>query len=288
MMRKLLILFGLLIGTAAWAQQSTARLLGTVKDPTGAVVGSAMVIAHNVATGQDRKTTTDETGDYSIPLLPIGDYTVSAESPGFKTSTISGLSLQVNQEARVDITLSLGSTSEVVQVQASAPLLVTDGSSVGQVIENKAIANMPLNGRAFWQLAQLTPGVVFTPGGSDITSGGQGIRATRIGLRISGSSRLAGGWFLDGFDITEYELGATSITPSTDALEEFKVQAGGMTAEYALPSVINAALKSGTNQFHGSFYEFLRNEKLEARNFFANSKTPLKRNQFGATLGGPI
>src|SRR5678815_5826144 len=92
-----------------------------------------------------------------------------------------------------------------------------------RVIENKAIINMPLNGRAFWQLAQLTPGVVFTPGGSDISSGGQGIRATRVGLRISGSSRLAGGWFLDGFDITEYELGATSITPSTDAIEEFKV-----------------------------------------------------------------
>ncbi len=196
--------------------------------------------------------------------------------------------LQVDQDARVDITLTLGSTSEVVSVEATAPLLVTDSSSVGQVIENKAIVNMPLNGRAFWQLAQLTPGVVFTPGGSDITAGGQGIRATRIGLRISGSSRLAGGWLLDGFDITEYELGATSITPSTDALQEFKVMGGGMSAEYALPSVINAALKSGSNAFHGSLYEYLRNDKLEARNFFATDKTPLKRNQFGATLGGPI
>src|SRR3981189_1245279 len=184
--------------------------------------------------------------------------------------------------------LSLGATSESVQVEAQSPLLVTDSSSVGQVIENKAIVNMPLNGRAFWQLAQLTPGVVFTPGGSDISAGGQGIRATRIGLRISGSSRLAGGWFLDGFDITEYELGATSIAPSTDAIEEFKVLAGGMSAEYALPSVINAALKSGSNSFHGSIYEFLRNEKLQARNFFAQSRTPLKRNQFGTTLGGPI
>src|SRR6185295_2788170 len=165
---------------------------------------------------------------------------------------------------------------------------VTDVSSVGQVIENKAIVSMPLNGRAFWQLAQLTPGVVFTPGGSDISSGGQGIRATRVGLRISGSSRLAGGWFLDGFDITEYELGATSITPSTDAIEEFKVMAGGMSAEYALPSMINAALKSGSNSFHGSAYEFLRNEKIQARNFFAQSAPPLKRNQFGTTLGGPI
>jgi hypothetical protein len=270
------------------AQQSTARLLGTVTDQTGGVIVGATLRVANAGTGFQRITQSSQTGEYSIPLLPIGEYTVTAEASGFKTATIGGLVLQVNQEARVDVVLSVGTTSETVSVEATAPLLVTDTSSVGQVIENKAIANMPLNGRAFWQLAQLTPGVVFTPGGSDITAGGTGIRATRIGLRISGSSRLSGGWYLDGFDITEYELGATSITPSTDALEEFKVLAGGMSAEYALPSVINAALKSGTNSFHGSFYEFLRNEKLEARNFFANSKTPLKRNQFGATLGGPI
>ncbi len=278
----------LLCSVAAWAQQSTARLLGVVQDQTGGVVVGATVKAANTATGQERSVLTDQAGEYSIPLLPIGEYRLTAEASGFKTATISGLVLQVNQEARVDVTLQVGATAETISVEASAPLLSTDTSSVGQVIENKSIVNMPLNGRAFWQLAQLTPGVVFTPGGNDITAGGQGIRATRIGLRISGSSRLAGGWFLDGFDITEYELGATSITPSTDALEEFKVQSGGMGAEYALPSVINAALKSGTNSFHGSFYEFLRNEKLEARNFFANNKTPLKRNQFGATLGGPI
>ena len=289
-MRQLstVILLGCCLGSAALGQQSTARLLGTVKDPTGAVIVNALVKATNTATGQERSARTSDTGEYSISLLPIGEYTVTAEASGFKVGTFHGLVLQVNQEARLDLTLAVGSASESISVEAAAPLLTTDSSSVGQVIENKAIVNMPLNGRAFWQLAQLTPGVVFTPGGSDITAGGQGIRATRIGLRISGSSRLAGGWFLDGFDITEYELGATSITPSTDALEEFKVQAGGMTAEYALPSVINAALKSGTNQFHGSAYEYLRNEKLEARNFFANSKTPLKRNQFGATLGGPV
>lgn len=258
----------------ATAQQSTARLLGNVVDQSGAVVPGATVTATAGATGQRRSTTTEGNGSYSIPLLPIGEYLVSVEASGFKQSTVRNVVLQVDQDARVDISLTLGSTSETVSVEAVAPLLVTDNSAVGQVIENAAILNMPLNGRAFWQLAQLTPGVVFTPGGSDITAGGQGIRATRIGLRISGSSRLAGGWLLDGFDITEYELGATSITPSTDALEEFKVMGGGMSAEYALPSVINAALKSGSNSFHGSLYEYLRNDKLEARNFFANDKTP--------------
>lgn len=269
-------------------QQASARLSGSVADQSGAVVAGANITATAVATGIRRTTVSESDGTYTIPLLPIGEYTVSVEASGFKQSTVRNIILQVDQDARVDVTLTLGATSETVQVEALAPLLVTDNSAVGQVIENKAILNMPLNGRAFWQLAQLTPGVVFTPGGSDITAGGQGIRATRIGLRISGSSRLAGGWLLDGFDITEYELGATSITPSTDALQEFKVMAGGMSAEYALPSVINAALKSGGNAFHGSVYEYVRNDKLEARNFFANEKTPLKRNQFGATLGGPI
>src|SRR6266550_854852 len=270
------------------AQESTARLLGTVTDPTGAVVPRASVVARNVATGLERKAQANESGDYSIPLLPIGQYTVTGEAAGFKTSTITGLALQVNQEARLDINLELGTAAESIQVEAASPVLVTDDSSVGQVVENVAIANMPLNGRAFWQLAQLTPGAVYTPGGADISSGGQGIRANRINLRISGNGRLNSGWFLDGFDITEYELGSTSITPSTDAIEEFKVLAGGMSAEYGLPSVINAALKSGSNSFHGSAYEFLRNEKIQARNFFSPTVPPLKRNQFGTTFGGPI
>ncbi len=271
-----------------YAQQSTARLLGTVTDPTGASVSDAIVTVTNTATKLVRDTRTDSTGDYSLTQLPIGEYSMQVEAAGFRKEALVGITLQVAQEARVDVKLSLGSTNESVTVEVKAPILNTESSTVGQVIENAAIENMPLNGRAFWQLAQLTPGVVFTPGGSDISSGGQGIRATRVGLRVSGNSRLAGGWFLDGFDITEYELGATSITPSTDAIEEFKVMAGGMSAEYALPSVINAALKSGTNSYHGSLYEYLRNEKLQARNFFQPTVAPLKRNQFGSTFGGPI
>ena len=271
-----------------YAQTSTARLLGTITDQSGATIPGAVVSARNTATGFERRANADSTGEYSIPLLPIGDYTITAEAPGFKTSTTSGLTLQVNQEARLDLKLSVGAASESVVVTATAPLLVTESSSVGQVLDASTIANVPLNGRQFWQLAQLTPGVVFTPGGQDITSGGQGIRASRIQLRVSGNSRLSGGWLLDGFDITEYEQGGTSITPSTDALEEFKVMGGGMSAEYQLPSVINAALKSGSNSFSGSAYEYLRNDKLQARNFFAQTVPELRRNEFGSTLGGPI
>src|SRR6266542_1176805 len=282
------ISLALFLASVLPAQESTARLLGTITDPTGAVVPGAHVVARNVATGLEHKTVSNESGGYVIPMLAIGQYTLTVDAAGFRSSTITGLVLQVGQEARVDVKLTLGMAAESVQVEATSPLLVTDDASVGQVIENKAIANMPLNGRAFWQLAQLTPGAVYTPGGSDISAGGQGIRASRVNLRISGNGRPNGGWFLDGFDITEYELGSTSITPSTAALEEFKVLGGGMGAEYGLPSIINAALKSGSNEFHGSAYEYLRNEKIQARNFFAPSVPPLKRNQFGATLGGPI
>lgn len=287
-MKTFALVLATLLALPLAAQQPTARILGIVTDPSGAFVAGARITVTNGATAQVHSAQSGPNGEYSIAQLAIGEYTMIVEAQGFSSKSFRGIVLQVGQEARFDVPLTVGATSETVTVDASAPLLVTDNSSVGQVIENKAIVNMPLNGRAFWQLAQLTPGVVFTPGGSDISSGGQGIRATRVGLRISGSSRLAGGWFLDGFDITEYELGATSITPSTDALQEFKVLAGGMSAEYALPSVINAALKSGTNSFHGSAYEYLRNAKVQARNFFSPTVNPLKRNQFGATLGGPI
>ena len=247
-MRTLIVLL-LVANLPLLSQQSTARLLGTVVDPTSAAIAGATVTVTNIDTSQFRSAQTSALGEYSIPLLAIGEYTMLIAAPGFSNRNLRGIVLKVDQEARFDVTMSLGSLSDTISVEASSPLLVTDTSSVGHVIENKSIVNMPLNGRAFWQLAQLTPGVVFTPGGSDISSGGQGIRATRVGLRISGSSRLAGGWFLDGFDITEYELGATSITPSTDAIQEFKVLSGGMSAEYALPSVINAVLKSGGNSF---------------------------------------
>src|SRR5947207_14755314 len=188
-----LILIGLLAGGLPLFGQATARMLGNVLDPSSAAIAGANVTVTNVGTSQQKSVQTTASGEYSISLLPIGEYTMLVEAPGFPPKSFRGIVLQVDQEARFDVTMSLGTTNETFTVQSESPLLVTDVSSVGQVIENKAIVNMPLNGRAFWQLAQLTPGVVFTPGGSDITSGGQGIRATRVGLRISGSSRLAGG-----------------------------------------------------------------------------------------------
>lgn len=280
------LLWGFICAAGVLAQD-TARLLGTVTDQSGAAVTGAKITARNMATGIERTTLADSAGGYSIPLLPIGAYSITGEATGFKTTTLGGITLQVGQEARVDIRLEIGATSDSIDVTAAAPLLETDTSAVGQVIDSKAMANLPLNGRQFWQLAQLTPGTVFTPGGQDITSGGQGIRASRVQLRISGNSRLSSGWLLDGFDITEYEQGGTSLAPSTDALEEFRVLGGGMSAEYRLPSVVNAALKSGTNSFNGSLYEYIRNDNFQARNFFARNVPELKRTSSALPLVDP-
>jgi Carboxypeptidase regulatory-like domain len=209
-MREWITLGLLCFGLPLYGQQATARIMGTVSDPSSATIGGAAVTVTSVATSQQRSALTSSSGEYSIPFLPIGEYTVLVQAPGFQPKSLKGIVLQVDQEARFDVTLNLGSATDAVTVQAESPLLVTDVSSVGQVIENKAIINMPLNGRAFWQLAQLTPGVVFTPGGSDITSGGQGIRATRVGLRIS----AAAGWPVVGFstDLTFTGSSPKSVT----------------------------------------------------------------------------
>ena len=186
-MRDWIALGLLTFGFPLYGQQASARLLGTVLDPSSATIAGATVTVTSIATSQQRSAQTTPSGEYSIPFLPIGEYTMLVQAPGFQPKSLKGIVLQVDQEARFDVTLNVGSATDAVTVQAESPLLVTDVSSVGQVIENKAIINMPLNGRAFWQLAQLTPGVVFTPGGSDITTGGQGIRATRVGLRGFGA-----------------------------------------------------------------------------------------------------
>jgi len=155
--RTLLLVILSTFSLPTYAQQATARLLGTITAPSGAAIASATISATNVATTLQKTVRANASGEYSIPLLTIGEYTVRVEAAGFQPKALTGIILRVDQEARVDVSMTVGSTSEAITVQAEAPLLVTDTSSVGQVIENKAIANMPLNGRAFWQLAQLRP-----------------------------------------------------------------------------------------------------------------------------------
>ena len=256
----------------------------------GAVVPNASVHATQIDTGEIRTTQSGPDGRYVITDLPIGKYSVTASSPGFKTLVIPSITLQVNQSAVVNLTLTVGARTEEVTVTEQVPLLTTDDSSVGQVVQNQSIESTPLNGREFWQLVALVPGASYTPGGEGTITGGGSLRASVVNVQINGTGFIWNGWLMDGADITEYEQGGTNIQPNVDALSEFKVFSANMPADYGhTPDVISVNMKSGTNQLHGTVYEFLRNDIIDAHNYFSTtSKNILRRNQFGGTVGGPI
>jgi hypothetical protein len=292
-----LVLLLALQTSASWAQTSTGTILGTVTDSAGAAVPDAHVLIRSLETGREESINTDSSGGYTVPNLQIGNYSISIDRPGFKTTVLPNIELQVAQQARIDAVLQVGQVSESVTVNSSTtPLLNSLTSSVSQVVDTKTIQSTPLNGRNFWQLTQLTPGVSFVQGGQLIPTGGTSIRASAVNVNVNGLNPAWTGWYMDGANITEFQLGGTLIQPNVDALQEFRVETGNMGAQYGhFPTVINATLKSGSNQFHGVFYEFLRNNALDAKNYFFISPKgenerdePLHRNQFGVALGGPI
>ena len=261
-----------------------------VLDAQGAVVPHAEVVAIDTQTGQSHGTTSGESGNYTITDLAIGEYKITASANGFKTLVIPAITLHVDQSASLDLKLEVGAVSEHIVVTTSLPLLNTESSSVGQVVQNQSIESQPLNGRSFWQLVALVPGASYTPGGEGTITGGGSLRASVVNVQIDGTGFIWNGWLLDGADITEYEQGGTNVQPNVDALAEFKVFSANMPAEYGhTPNVVSVTMKSGTNAFHGTAYEFIRNDVIDAHNYFATtSKNILKRNQFGGTLGGPI
>jgi len=274
----------------ARAQTTNATLSGVVEDQQNAVIPNAKVIATQIETGQKHATVSGPDGHYIIPNLPIGMYRIAAFSSGFKTLVIPSIQLQVNQMASVNLALAVGANTEQVTVTEEAPLISTEDSSVGQVVQQQSIESTPLNGRNFWQLVALVPGASYTPGGEGSTTGGSSLRASVVNVQINGTGYVWNGWLMDGADITEYEQGGTNIQPNVDALSEFKVFSANMPAEYGhTPNVVSVNMKSGTNHVHGTVYEFLRNDIIDAHNYFATtSKNILKRNQFGGTVGGPI
>jgi hypothetical protein len=271
----------------AWSQQATVQ--GEVRDSSNAVVPGATITVKNTKAGTVFTATANESGFYSLPSLVSGTYSVTARATGFAVAENSSLTLDVGEVARVDFTLKPGAISESVNVTAAATALNTDTSVVGQVITNRTTVELPLNGRNYLQLAQLTAGV--SPDfGSRTTSQGTfsavGQSSYQVSVQLDGidnSSRASGG-----------ELGyqAQAVTPSVDAVEEFKVITNNNSAEYGgrMGGTVVVQTKSGTNDFHGSAYEFLRNDKVDATNFFSvgQPKPEYRQNQFGATTGGPI
>ena len=270
-------------------QTTSTAILGAVTDPTGAAVTGAVVAVTNIDTGVTRRSVTNAAGYYNMAGLDPGNYKVTLERQGFKTQVRSDLVLLVNQKLNLDFALEVGAVGETVTVEAQTPVVDSASAALGTVINENKIVELPLNGRNYAQLACLIPGV--TPGqrhSNDTVNFSNPYQISANGQRQFNTELT-----LDGVSVNSALLNQSNLRPSIDALQEFRVQTGNYSAEFGMQSgaQVNLVLKNGTNQFHGDLFEFLRNQKLDARDFFqtrTQDKTPFKQNQYGAVLGGPI
>ena len=279
-----------------WAQFDTAEVLGTIRDHTGAVVAKASLTLIHVDTGMQSKALSDENGNYLFTNVKIGSYKLTAEATGFATESARNIVVNVGARQRVDFTLQVGAVTEVVEVTSAATNLETDSSEHGQVIRSGSIAELPLNGRNYADLALLSANVVKSPIAVSFSPSGTPREGS---FNVNGMRSTYNNFLMDGIDNNAYGTSNQSyssqvIQASPDAIAEFKVITSNYSAEYGRVggAVVNAAMKSGTNQFHGTAYEFLRNTALNATGFLFSPavfvKPTLQRNQFGATIGGPI
>ncbi len=270
------------------AQQGSGTIQGTVFDPQGAVVPAATVEVRNIHTNLVFETESNELGSYTAPGLAVGEYEVAVRRAGFKAYIRRGVTLQVNQTALVDATLSVGQVTESIEVTADAALVDAGGAALGAVIERPRVADLPINGRSALALTLLTPGVTSNAGP---TASGFGDRGTQLSaISINGGPNSMNAQMLDGNNNTLSYVGEVGVPPAVDSVEEFRVQSGSMSAEYGFTAggAVNLVTRSGGNQLHGTLYEFLRNDALDARNTFSIDKLPLRYNQFGASVSGPI
>jgi hypothetical protein len=285
--RAVLALALLSLATSGMAQTATGQITGTVKDATGAVVPGATVTVLGELTGLKREATTGQAGNFAIPLLPPGVYSVTASLQGFRAAKRTGIRLNVDQTARIDLDLQTGALEEVVEVQAATVSLDTETATVGQVITEKQITDLPLNGRNFLSLLYLGAGAVETTGEQGTMRQGAG-----NAISIMGGRPTSNNFMIDGTANTDTALGTPAVILSVDALEEFKEQTKTYSAEYGFSAnQINLVSKSGTNEYHGSLFYFGRDDSLDAKNFFDSptaDKPTLDQKQFGGTISGPI
>jgi hypothetical protein len=273
--------------------QATSSFAGTVTDKTGSVVPGATVRATAQATNVSREAKTDESGHFLILLLPVGDYTLHVEAPSFQTTEQKDIKLQVDEHREVNFALAPASVSTEVQVSATEVAVQTANPSLGQVITEQQVSQLPLNGRNFVQLATLTPGTTQETNPNSFFNGGPSSEVSTRGsfsLSVGGSRASSTDWLLDGNDNNELTAGGIAVIPSIDAIQEFKVLTYNYSAEYgtrAGPTVL-VTTKSGSNRLHGSLFEFFRNTSLDAKTYFANKTEKFNLNQFGGALGGPI
>src|SRR5580658_1128712 len=267
--------------TAIWAQ-ATGTIVGTVTDPTGAVIPGAKITAKRIETGVSQSTVTGGSGTYTIPNLGVGTYDVTAEGGGFKTANATGITLDVSQQREVDFKLTVVGVESTVEVNAAPPLLNTTDATISGLVSEEQVQNLPLNGRNISGLVMMQPGMAQDTGGMG-WMGPQWISNGNRGETMVGT--------LDNADISDAEMGTIQFTNfNLDAIAEFKVLSNNYSAEYGqgAGTITQIVSKTGTNEFHGSGFEFVRNSVFDARNYFALNTPPFKRNEFGGTFGGPI
>ena len=285
---QLFAVFVFLISGVSALGQSTATLQGTVTDPKGAVMPKAKVLVHNQGTGLERTTETDNEGNYQVAALPVGLYRVEVQAPGFQTQVLNDLSIEVARIVTQNFQLSVGGIEQQVSIVSETPVIEASTTSVGTVIDRRTVQDIPLNGRHFVDLGLLIPGSVTPPQNGFLTAPlrGQGSFA----FNTAGNREDTVNFQINGINLNDMVQNQITFQPSINTVQEFKVDNSTFSAEYGRNSgaIVNIATRSGTNEFHGEMFDFLRNEALDARNFFSATKPPFKRNQFGGNLGGPI
>src|SRR5262245_36444738 len=278
------LIISILTSVTLWAQ-ATAQISGAVKDQSGAVLPGVEVTATQTETGIARSAVTNETGSYVLSNLAVGPYRLEAALPGFRTYVQTGIVLQVNSSPAINVVLEVGQVTEQVEVQANAAMVETRAAGVGQVIENERILDLPLNGRNATELIVLAGAAVQTAvSNPDRAMSGATALSVAGGFSTGVTYALDGAWHNNRYDNYNLPL------PFPDALQEFKVETSALSAQSggSTGASVNSVTKSGTNDFHGSAFEFVRNDLFNARNYFATTNSTLKRNQFGGTIGGPI
>ncbi len=280
-----------LVLSASLHAQSTAALSGTVTDPSGALLPGAQIVVHGIATGTDRTVTSDSAGNYAVPSLQPGNYRVTVSAPGFAPYQLTSIALEVDQNVTANAKLGLASAGEVVQVEGAAPILDAQTITVGQVIDQKTVQEIPLNGRHFLDLTNLTPGTVVPPVTGSLTGASRGLGANSFDT--AGQREDTVNFMINGINLNDLSQNQITFQPSVNTTSEFKLSNSTYSAEYGRSSgsIVNVATRSGTNALHGEAFDYLRNNYFDARNYFNRKPNPqnkLIRNNFGGALSGPV
>ena len=284
------LLLTVMWATTAIAQYTTARLSGSVQDKSGAAIPGATVTVEQIGTGYKQQVKSGQAGEYLFPSLPVGEYQLTVEMTGFSTYLQKGIGLEVGQAASQKVTLAIGAVTQQITVEGSSNQVTTDDAAITQVIDEKSMESMPLNGREAQKLVFLVPGAVDVSGQNCGANCEGGVLPGEQYAKVNGGGSNGVYYLLDGVDYNDMYINTNLPFPNPDALQEFNVQTDNMSATYgnATGGVANVVTKSGTDQFHGGVFEYLRNYAMDAKNYFATSPNPLKQNQFGGTIGGPI